>query len=105
MNSLTHAFEGRASGNIHIDAERITADRLRLTYRDDGCGIPEALRSKVFEPFVTSRRNAGGSGLGLNIVFNLVTRTLGGSITLADSASPGTTWVIDFPVGAGNTLE
>ncbi len=98
LNSLYHAFEPNTRGNIYIDIHFNDDGRLRLEFRDDGRGIPEAIRSKVFEPFFTTRRDAGGSGLGLNIVYNLVTKTLGGTIEIADSGSSGTTLLIEFPV-------
>ena len=58
-----------------------------IDYRDNGKGMDEAARARIFDPFFTTRRGQGGSGLGMHIVYNLVTQVLGGSIVV-DSA-PG----------------
>ncbi len=86
-NSLLHAFEGIEAGVIRIEAAPTGDDRVALTYTDDGVGIPQALAKRVFDPFFTTKLGGGGSGLGLYIVFNLVTAVLGGTITL--SGRPG----------------
>ncbi|MCW2245373.1 signal transduction histidine kinase [Azospirillum fermentarium] len=88
MNSLIHAYEEGQTGTLSIRAVE-TGGTVELTYADDGRGIPAANRDKVFDPFFTTRRGAGSTGLGLHIVFNLVTRTLGGRIDLEPPA-PGT---------------
>lgn len=96
MNSLAHAFEGREDGNINIRVEA-AGGRVILTYWDDGNGIPEDIRDHIFEPFFTTRRDAGGTGLGLNIVYNLVSETLGGSIRLDLRDDTSSCFVIDIP--------
>lgn len=85
MNSHIHGFEGKQQGNINIS---LMADDQQITfqYQDDGCGIPESMLNKVFEPFVTSKRGKGSSGLGLNIVYNLVHSQLGGSVKVINQA-------------------
>ena len=67
------------------------------TVTDDGRGIPRDIRSRIFDPFFTTRRGSGGSGLGLHVVYNLVTGRLGGDITLLESDTPGTAFRIRFP--------
>lgn len=97
LNSVTHGFEAGGRGRIGIAVE---ADRERVVmrYTDDGAGIPAPIRGRVFEPFFTTRRNEGGSGLGLHVLFNLVTRTLGGSVRIEDAATArGVTFVIELP--------
>ena len=71
VNSLTHAFDEGQSGSIRIG---ITADSdsLLLRYSDDGRGIPPEAQAKIFEPFYTTARAKGSTGLGLHIVFNIV---------------------------------
>ena len=96
-NSILHGFDGRAWGVIRIKAEPIHPGWLRLTYSDDGHGIPPENIDRVFDPFFTTRLGQGGSGLGLNIVFNIVTRLLGGSINVHSAAGEGTTFVILLP--------
>ncbi len=86
MNSLRHGFDGRAEGLIRLAVSREDGNVL-LAYRDDGKGMTEDVRRRMFEPFFTTRRGEGGSGLGLHIVWNLATQVLGGSI--ACESAPG----------------
>lgn len=97
MNSLVHAFEPDQTGHIHIAARLEADDHIRLTYRDDGRGIPPELHVKVFEPFFTTRRSKGGSGLGLHIVHTLVTQSLKGSLTLASLPGQGIEFALRLP--------
>ena len=97
LNSLTHGFEDSSPGHICIAFEAI-GDQIVLSYADSGKGIPVDLRSKVFEPFYTSKRNAGGSGLGLHILHNLVTSTLNGNVRIDDfTEERGVMFVMEFP--------
>jgi len=96
-NSLIHGFDQREDGVIEIEAHREGAT-LVLTYRDDGWGMSAEQSERVFEPFYTTRRGAGGSGLGMHVVFNLVTQTLGGQIELRSVPGAGVSFVIRFPV-------
>jgi signal transduction histidine kinase len=81
LNSITHAFDdGKSPGRINIRLNQQRQDVV-LTVDDDGVGIPEDVIDNVFEPFFTTRRNRGGTGLGLHIVYNLVTQKLLGQIT------------------------
>lgn len=99
MNSLTHAFSHGESGTLRI---RVWTDNpeetLTLEFSDNGRGIPEAHQSQIFDPFFTTRRGSGGSGLGLNIVYNLVTGPLRGSISLQSAEGKGTTFIVRFPI-------
>jgi signal transduction histidine kinase len=79
MNSHIHGFEGRQEGDISITFTK-TNSYLTLIYTDNGAGIAEDFKKRIFDPFVTTKRGQGGSGLGLNIVFNLVDAKLGGTI-------------------------
>ncbi|RKZ57028.1 MAG: hypothetical protein DRR08_20070, partial [Candidatus Parabeggiatoa sp. nov. 2] len=64
---------------------------------DDGCGIPPENLAKIFEPFFTTARAQGGTGLGLHIVFNLVTQKLNGTIRCESLKGQGTTFFIEIP--------
>jgi len=64
---------------------------------DDGSGIPEDARKRVFEPFYTTRLGRGGTGLGLHIVHANVTRVLGGTVRLVDDATGGAVFELDLP--------
>ena len=79
-NALVHGFEGLAAGVVRIEATSEGSDRVRVTVKDNGRGIPDEHHSRIFDPFFTTRLGQGGSGLGLHIVFNIVTRVLGGRI-------------------------
>ena len=97
QNARIHAFaDGARPGSIHIDVEP-KPDRVRVVFTDDGAGMNADTLARVFEPFYTTRRGSGGSGLGLYIAYNLVTRGLGGTITCDSSTGKGTRFVIEFP--------
>lgn len=98
MNSILHGFENIEQGNITISANVADDEVLHLIYEDDGQGIPEPLRKRIFDPFVTTKRGQGGSGLGMHLVYNLVTQALNGSITLTSEEGRGVHFSIVFPV-------
>ena len=100
-NALTHAFDGRQYGVIGIKAVW-TGDKSRIviTLTDNGKGIPPANITRVFDPFFTTKLGRGGSGLGLNIVHNLVTGILGGHIDVASVEHEQTRFSIELPVKA-----
>lgn len=100
MNSIIHAWgdDAEAAGTIRVAAKLIDdGTRVELRYSDDGRGIPEDHLPRIFEPFFTTRRGSGGSGLGLNIVFNIVRQTLKGTLDVDSAPGKGTTFIIRFP--------
>ena len=98
MNSLKHGFRDRTEGSIVIRARRIEPDSLEITYNDDGRGIDAETLSHHFEPFYTTMRNNGGSGLGVYVVYNLVTQRLKGSIHVESAPDKGVMYILQFPV-------
>lgn len=104
VNSLVHAYPDGRAGMITLSLRRQRGEMLEFIYQDDGVGIPEAHRARVFDPFFTTRRSEGGTGLGLHIVYNIVTQTLMGTIRL-ETVSHGTQFTIQFPVHAERTPE
>lgn len=98
MNSIIHGFEDKEFGAIEIFVELIDNSKLKICYKDDGRGIPEEIQKRIFDPFVTTKRGQGGSGLGMHLVYNLVTQALNGSITLSSEKEKGVEFVITFPV-------
>jgi len=70
---------------------------LRLSYQDDGAGMEAAVASRIFEPFFTTRRGSGGTGLGMHIVYNLVSQALGGRIRVDSAPGDGVRIDILFP--------
>ncbi|HTD29422.1 MAG TPA: HAMP domain-containing sensor histidine kinase, partial [Xanthomonadaceae bacterium] len=97
INSIMHAFEHTDEGHIRISV-RSDDTRVTIDYQDDGCGMtPVALR-RLFEPFYTTKRGQGGSGLGANIVYNLVTTKLGGTIVVDSPRGKGLRYIIRLPL-------
>jgi PAS domain S-box-containing protein len=99
-NALLHAFEGRESGLVAIEARESTDGWIEMTVRDDGIGIQPVNLSRIFDPFFTTKLGAGGSGLGLNITHNIVTGILGGRIRVQSKIGNGTTFTLHLPVAA-----
>ncbi|SEH43828.1 ATP-binding protein [Magnetospirillum fulvum] len=97
LNAINHGFEGGRHGKITITADQPDAASVRVRVGDDGKGIPSANLGRIFDPFFTTRRTAGGSGLGLHIVYNIVTGTLKGGIEVDSAEGVGTTFSIVFP--------
>jgi PAS domain S-box-containing protein len=96
-NALTYAFDPRETGHIEIGAT-VNGPNLEFTFSDDGAGIPESIADRIFEPFVTTRRGSGGTGLGLHIVFNIVNKVLGGAIRFTTGPRQGTSYTITIPL-------
>jgi signal transduction histidine kinase len=96
MNSLTHGFTPGTSGAIRIDVHR-DETAVRIDYSDNGRGMDEIVRKRIFEPFFTTRRGQGGSGLGMHIVYNLVTQMLHGSIECVSAPGEGVLFRIVLP--------
>lgn len=100
-NSLIHGFEQNCSGTISISSE-LNKNNFKLIYEDTGKGIDDSIKARIFDPFFTTRRGEGGSGLGLNVVYNLITSTLKGKIEVTSKINQGTRFDILLPT---NTLE
>ncbi|MCD8554514.1 cache domain-containing protein [Seleniivibrio sp.] len=97
INSLMHGFDEIENGIIEIKGE-MEGTNLILTYSDNGVGMNEEQLARIYEPFYTTKRNAGGSGLGMNIVYNLISRKLNGTISIQSKPGQGTTFKITVPV-------
>lgn len=97
MNSVLHGFPEDAAGRITLTAE-LRGDKVVLHFGDEGIGIPAEHIGRIFEPFFTTKRGQGGSGLGLNIVYNLITTTLNGHVAVDSKPGQGTRFIIDLPV-------
>lgn len=99
MNSLLHGFEHMEEGEIdmkvHQDGEGLVFD-----YFDNGKGIADEIRERIFDPFVTTARSKGGSGLGTHILYNLVTQVLSGTVVLVDDCKQGVHFRIRFPLNS-----
>lgn len=95
MNSIIHGFGEARGGEVII---RVTKNGtcVTMTYIDDGKGIPKDILHKIYDPFFTTNRGNGGSGLGLNVVYNIVKRQLDGSIEVQSTEGEGTRFEIVF---------
>jgi len=98
-NSIKHAFEGRDNRKIAISVKQ-DKNQVIWVYKDNGLGIPENILPLIYQPFVTSKRHDGGSGLGMHIVYNLVTQLFKGSINCESTPEEGCVFSIKFPVEA-----
>ena len=96
LNSMTHAYDESSEGVIRIKSYQDNGS-IVIEYSDDGKGISEENLKNIFTPFFTTRRGSGGSGLGLSIVYNLVTGTLRGNIEAESVEGKGTDFRIVFP--------
>ncbi|MBL4798448.1 MAG: hypothetical protein JKY50_13610 [Oleispira sp.] len=97
LNSCVHGFENKPKGSITIKAI-IHDELLLLDYHDDGKGLDEEGKQNIFEPFYTTRRGSGNSGLGSHLIFNLVTQLFQGEILIDDSTKLGLGFNIQLPL-------
>ncbi|WDE05499.1 DUF4154 domain-containing protein [Thalassomonas viridans] len=96
-NSIRHGFEQKASGTILIRLETLAHGAVRLVYQDDGHGMSQEVQNNIYEPFFTTKRNKGGTGLGMNIVYNIISKNLAGEITVSSAPEQGATFTITLP--------
>jgi len=94
-NSLMHAYDKDDEGLIVIKVFT-EEEKVHMIYQDDGKGIPQDILPKVFEPFFTTNRAAGGTGLGLHIIYNLVVSKLKGIIKANSIEGEGSQFEIVF---------
>ena len=97
INSIKHGFKGHKKGTIELDIQRIE-NKVQLKYTDNGNGIKKENLNKIFDPFFTTNRESGGTGLGLNIIYNIVTSKLNGTITCSSEENKGVEFIIKFPI-------
>jgi len=95
-NSVRHGFENVNNGSISIEVLN-EKDFVGIVYKDNGQGIKTEDLNKVFKPFFTTKRNKGGTGLGMNIVYNIISQKLGGSIKLSSEYGTGVVFRIRLP--------
>jgi signal transduction histidine kinase len=100
LNSVIHAFPSGRTGSVTVQARQICAaehDDVEIFVSDDGVGMSEETQRRALDPFFTTRRNEGGTGLGLHIIFNLVTQQLGGRLTFESRLGWGSRFRIIIP--------
>ena len=96
LNCVEHAFDADSEGRIEIGVRR-DGEWIEMRVRDNGKGIAADMLDKVFDPFVTTRRGQGGTGLGLNIVFNLIVKQFGGAIAVTSTPGQGACFTLRMP--------
>ena len=97
MNSIIHGFDQMDSGNITIVLTQAADNSIEINYYDDGKGMDEHTLENIFEPFFTTKRGEGSTGLGMNIVYNLVNQQLKGSIKVNTEQGVGTFITLAMP--------
>jgi signal transduction histidine kinase len=97
LNAVTHAFPNGRTGSIGIEVKEAGRNDVEIIVADDGIGMTPEVMRQAFDPFFTTRRREGGTGLGLHIVYNLVTQQLGGRLSLESVPGHGTTFRIALP--------
>lgn len=105
LNAVNHAFADGRAGTISIVARPRGGDDIEIIFSDNGAGMTPEVQRQAFDPFFTTRRNEGGTGLGLHIVYNLVTQQLGGRMMLESRLGQGTTFRIIMPRVARGSKE
>jgi len=97
LNAVAHAFPDGRPGTIEIQARASGKDNVEIIFSDNGCGMSLDVRRRAFDPFFTTRRDQGGTGLGLHIVYSIVTNRLGGRLDLDSEPGSGTRIQILLP--------
>ncbi|WP_394193497.1 ATP-binding protein [Pseudoalteromonas atlantica] len=95
-NSVIHGFKDNIGNEIEFTIER-NESSLIINYRDNGVGVDKTIKKRIFDPFVTTKRGEGGSGLGMHLVYNLVTQALGGNVFYDEKDERGTSFIITLP--------
>ena len=96
-NCVVHAFADAADPQIRIEASATPGGHAAITVADNGSGISGDIIERIFDPFFTTRLGTGGSGLGLHLVYNIVTGVLGGTVRVQSQVGVGTTFRIEIP--------
>jgi signal transduction histidine kinase len=97
INSIVHGFDERQEGSITIDITASANQGVEIHYKDDGRGMDAYTLANIFEPFFTTKRGKGSTGLGMNIVYNIVNQQLKGTITVASEQGVGTITTLVLP--------
>ncbi|NML61236.1 PAS domain S-box protein [Massilia sp. RP-1-19] len=99
-NAMLHAFEGKGAGRITVRVHPVGDEQVLILFADNGIGMPARVMHQVFAPFFTTKMGQGGTGLGMNIVYHIVTGVLGGTVEIDSAPGKGTTVTIRVPTRA-----
>lgn len=97
INSIQHGYKQKIKGVITLDIS-MKNNYISIIYKDDGKGISKENLKQIFNPFFTTNRTHGGTGLGLNIIYNIVTSNLNGTIECESKEGFGVMFKIVIPV-------
>jgi signal transduction histidine kinase len=97
LNTMVHAYPDGRTGTLTVRARPIGDNDVDIAVADDGVGMSEEVRLRAFDPFFTTRRDHGGTGLGLHVIFNIVTQSLGGRLVLDSAPGRGATFRMRIP--------
>nr|WP_252738889.1 HAMP domain-containing sensor histidine kinase [Colwellia sp. D2M02] len=97
FNSHIHAYEPNQAGKISITVEK-SNQTIVFKYSDDGKGVSAEGKQNIFEPFYTTKRGIGGTGLGAHIIYNIVSQQLKGEIVIDESITQGLGFIITIPL-------
>jgi signal transduction histidine kinase len=97
LNTVAHAFPNGSGGAVEIKVRDSGVDHVEVLFIDNGIGMSADIRRRAFDPFFTTRRDQGGTGLGLHIVYSIVTNRLGGRLQLHSEPGEGTRVQIILP--------
>lgn len=97
QNTLIHAYKHGDNGYVSLNIYQENG-KLNFIFKDDGKGMNEDTKNKIFDPFFTTNRESGGSGLGLNIIYNIITQKMHGTIKVESKLNAGTTFIIQTPL-------
>lgn len=101
LGLLRNAFQARQEGLRITIRTGVSGDRIRISFADNGPGVPADLRTRIFDPFFTTRDVGKGKGLGLTVAYDIVTAH-GGTIDVEDTPSGGATFVLQMPIRRGS---
>jgi len=97
INTTIHAFDKDDKGQVDIKIRK-EKDKILIIFKDNGKGIKKKNIDKIFDPFFTTNRESGGSGLGLNVVYNIIKTTFNGDILCRSALGVGTQFDIELKI-------
>ena len=100
-NALVHAFGKHESGEVNVLLSQ-SGDEVSILISDNGKGMPSDVLECIFDPFFTTNRENGGSGLGMHLVYNIISQQLNGTINCSSIVGKGTQFIIKFPLNSTN---
>ena len=102
MNAVIHGLDDAVAGEIKMDVHE-QDESVVIQFKDNGKGAPPSVVDNIFEPFFTTRRGAGGSGLGMHLVYNLLSQKMGGTIHCSSEIGKGMLFTLTLPKHPSNT--